>query len=113
LILTSRVSFGVSSRAPFRHADGNSALGVAFFGRIDEWYLVSANSFQEITLGFPPWLSEVAIVIRVAFFEPRFIPIRTICHSVTSHRVEQVFVKDPAAGRVVFALEGNHRLERF
>ena len=57
-------------------------------GRIDEWHLVIPNSFQEIALGFPPGFSEVAIVIRVPFFEPRFIPIRTIRDSMTSHRVK-------------------------
>jgi|SRR5580765_2679112 len=57
-------------------------------GVVDEWHLVFLNSFQEITLGFPPWFSEVTIVIRVPFFEPRFKTIRTISHPVTSHCVE-------------------------
>jgi hypothetical protein len=68
-------------RCAYRHVLG-------CFGRSDEWHLVFPNSFQEFKLGFPPWFSEVAIVIRVPFFEPRFISVGTIRYPVTSYRVE-------------------------
>ena len=48
-----------------------------------------------------------------AFSQPRFIPVGSIGDAVVGDRIEQVLVEDLAEGRVVFALESNHRLKGF
>jgi hypothetical protein len=69
------------------------AAGVARFGRIDEWHLLVAKAFKEITFGLPPWFSEKAIVFGSAFSETRFIPIRSVSNAMDRDGVEQLVVK--------------------
>ena len=82
-------------------------------GHIDEWHLVLPNPFPHIAFGLASWFSEKAVVFGSAFSQPRFIPVGAIRDPVAGDRVEQVLVEDLAEGRVVFALESDHRLEGF
>ena len=82
-------------------------------GHIDEWHLVFANSFQEITFGLASWFSEKAIMFGSPFSEPRFKSVWSIGNSVNGDGVKQLLVDLHAVCRVMFALHRDHWLEGF
>lgn len=82
-------------------------------GPTNEWHLVFPKAVQEIAFGLMSRFHETIVGFGSPLSSARFKPIGAIGDSVDCDRSEQAFVEDPAAGRVLLALDRNHRLEGF
>jgi len=56
-------------------------------------------------------LSEKAVVLGSPLSQPRFVPVGSIGDSMAGDGIQELLGESTAEGRVLFALESNHRLE--
>jgi hypothetical protein len=78
-----------------------------------EWHLLLPKAVPHIAFRLPSAFHEASIGFGSSFSSARLVSVGSVGDPVDDNRVEQLLVQDLAEGRLVFALESNHRLEGF
>jgi hypothetical protein len=66
---------------------------------------------NQITFRLPSQFRETIVWFRSPFLSPRLAPVGSVGDPMGGDRIEQTLVKHLAAGGVLFALHGDHRLK--